>query len=134
MARKGSGGSSLPATTEATAAKDGQSASPPSKSDAVKQALSQGMNSPTEIAAHLKSAYGLDITTAHVSTIKGNLKKSKKGKGRKSGRKPRAEKQATEQPAAKPAPVAKVGGLTPQDLRTLTELASPDFSWGSCLE
>jgi hypothetical protein len=117
MARKGSGGSSQQAT-------NGQSAPTPSKSDAVKEALANGMSSPTEIAAHLKTAYSLDITPAHVSTIKGNLKKSKKGKGRKPGRKPRAEKQATEQPAAKPAPVAKVGGLTPQDLRTLTELAS----------
>jgi hypothetical protein len=49
---------------------------------------------PTEIAVHLKSAYGLDITTNYVSVIKGELGKTKKRKGRKPGRKPKSERAA----------------------------------------
>jgi hypothetical protein len=86
-----------------------------------------GIDSPTQIAERLKTVYGLDITPNYVSLIKGELGKTKKRKmrkpGRKPGRKPRAEKQIAKQPAAKPAPAAKEAGLTPQDLRTLTELA-----------
>ena len=120
MARKQSDDSSNQATTP----ENGQSAPTPSRREAVREAIANGMSSPTEIAAHLKTAYGLDITTAHVSTIKTALKKKKKRKGRKPGRKAKAEKQAAKEPVAKPVPPAKEGGLTAQDLRLLTELAS----------
>jgi hypothetical protein len=134
MARKRSGESSQPAPTEATTPENGQAKASPSKKEAVAEALALGIDSPTQIAERLKTIYGLEITTSYVSVIKGELKKKKKGKGRKPGRKPRAEKQATEQPVAKPAPVAKVGGLTPQDLRTLTELASRVGGYGRLRE
>jgi hypothetical protein len=123
MARKRKGDSSQPATTQATHTENDQAKASPSKTEAVEEALEQGMTSPTEIAAHLKTAYGLDITTNYVSMIKTTLKK-KKPKSRKPERKPRVEKETAKEPAAKPAPVAKEGGLTPQDLRTLTDLAS----------
>jgi hypothetical protein len=115
MARERSDDSSNLAATEATT---------PSKKEAVKQALASGITSPMEIAAHLKSAYGLNITTNYVSVIKGELGKTKKRKGKKPGRKPKAEKLPVNQPVAKPVPVAKESGLTAHDLRLLAELAS----------
>ena len=54
--------------------KDGTTATP-SKTEAVKEAIAQGMTSPTEIVAHVKSTYGLDVTPNHVSMIKTALKK-----------------------------------------------------------
>jgi hypothetical protein len=96
----------------------------PSKSEAVKEAIAQGITSPTAIAAHLKAAYGLDITTAHVSTIKGGLK-NKKGATAKRGRPKGSTKKAVAKEAAPAmATSATTGtGLTPQDLRLLTEMA-----------
>ena len=134
MARKKKGDSSEPATTETTPAGNDQAKASPSKKEAVAEALALGIESPTQIAERLKTIYGLEITTGYVSVIKGELKKKKKGKGVKPGRKPRAEKYTTKEPAAKPAPAAKEGGLTPQDLRALTELASRVGSYGRLRE
>jgi hypothetical protein len=103
---------------------NGQSAPAPTKKEAVAAALAGGMTSPTEIAAHVNSAYGLDITTNYVSVIKGELGYTKKRKGRKPGRKPKTEQAAATLPAARPAPAPKEGGLTPQDLRALNDMAS----------
>jgi hypothetical protein len=79
------------------------------------------VDSPTEIARHVKKEYGLKLTPKHVSTIKGNLKKAGKKPGRKPGRKPAAAAQATSQPT-KPSS-SRGGGLTTQDLAALIELA-----------
>jgi hypothetical protein len=96
----------------------------PSKSEAVKEAIKQGITSPTSIAAHLKAAYGLDITTAHVSTIKGGLKNKKSATGKRGRPKGSTKKAVAKEVApAKAAPAAKGTGLTPQDLRLLTNLA-----------
>ena len=95
----------------------------PSKSEAVREAMSKGITSPTAIAAHLKAAYGLDITTAHVSTIKGGLK-NKKGTGKRGRPKGSTKKAVAKEVApAKTASAAKGTGLTPMDLRLLSNLA-----------
>jgi hypothetical protein len=104
---------------------------PASKTEAVQWALDDGVSSPTQIAEHVKAKYGMDITAAHVSTIKGNLKRGKgkggKGKpGRKPGRKPKAAAPAvalSPKPAPKPAPPPAAAGLTSQDLASLAEIA-----------
>jgi hypothetical protein len=105
--------------------KDGTTATP-SKTEAVKEAIAQGMTSPTEIVAHVKSTYGLDVTPNHVSMIKTALKR-KGTTGRKRGRPKGSTKKAVAKEVA-PAPAkavsaAKGGSLTPQDLRLLTTLA-----------
>jgi hypothetical protein len=121
MARKHSRSSSKKATTEAAPADNGQAKAAPTKKDAVKEALEMGISSPTKIAEHVKTTHGLDITANYVSVIKGELGKTKKRKGRKPGRK---AKTTAGQPAAKPVSAPKEGGLSPQDLRLLSELAS----------
>jgi hypothetical protein len=110
-----------------------QAASSPSKTEAVKKAIADGMTSPKEISQHVKTAYGLDITPNYISMIKGNLKK-KAGEGGKPGRKPKAEKATARQPAASPAPAAMGGRLSPDDLRTLTELARRAGGFGHLRE
>jgi len=111
----------------------------PSKSEAVREAMSKGITSPTAIAAHLKAAYGLDITTAHVSTIKGNLKKrkgTKRGRPKGSTKKAIAEAAAAAAAAvvAKAIPAPKAGGLTLNDLRTLNEMARKAGGYGQLRE
>src|SRR5437762_817857 len=71
---------------------------PKNKTEAVKLALADGLTSPTEISAHVKERYGLDVAPNHVSMIKSDLKK-RKPKG-KPGRKPR---QAAPESVAAPA-------------------------------
>ncbi len=115
MARKRKDKSSNPA-------KNGQSAATPSKKQAVREALANGITSPTEIASHLKSAYGLDITTNYVSVIKGELGVTKKHK-RKPGRKPKVKQVAVTEITVEPASAPKANGLTLEDLRSLAELA-----------
>jgi len=103
-----------------------QSPKPATKQEAVRLALAAGVNSPTEIAAYVKRTFDIDITTAHVSNIKGILNRGKKG-GKKAGpgRKKKAQ-QPVEQPEqptrTKPTPAA--AGLTAQDLILLAELAA----------
>jgi hypothetical protein len=92
---------------------------PATKKEAVRLALADGIKSPTKIAAHLKETYGMDVTPAHVSTIKGGLKK-----GRRNGR--RKGKPGPKPKQAGPAAGKKAGprpGLTPQDLAALAEIA-----------
>ena len=91
----------------------GQAATPKNKTEAVKLAIAGGLTSPTEIVAHVKERYGLDVTPNHVSMIKGTLKKRKGKPGRKS-------RQAAPRSAA---PVAPTRGLTPEDLTALAALA-----------
>jgi hypothetical protein len=125
MARTRSDDSSQPATAETTT---------PTKKQAVAEALAMGIESPTKIAERLKSVYSLDITPNYVSLIKGDLGKTKKRKGRKPGRKPKVTQASTEQPARKTATTAKEGGLTPQDLRLLGELAGRAGGFGRLRE
>jgi hypothetical protein len=91
----------------------GQAATPKNKTEAVKLAIAGGLTSPSEIVAHVKERYGLDVTPNHVSMIKGSLKK-RKGKP---GRKPRQAAPASA------APTAPARGLTPEDLTALASLA-----------
>ena len=121
MARKRSRRSSQQTTTETAPVENALGKASPSKKQAVKEALEMGIASPTKIAEHVKTTYGLDITTNYVSVIKGELGKTKKRKGRKPGRKP---KTAAKQPVAKQLSAPKEGGLTPQDLKLLSEMAS----------
>ena len=97
-----------------------------SKRDAVQQALKKGINSPTKIAEYARQEYGLEITTAHVSTIKGDLKREKAGKAKGNS----ASKQAQAAPVAQAeqktkqaAPAMKAAGLTIEDLAALADLA-----------
>lgn len=91
----------------------------------VKDAMDTGLTSPTAISEYVKEHHGLDITPAHVSTIKGTLRRAEEAKRRKGGRPKRVE--TTTQPAAAPpatkAP-ARNGGLSPQDLSELLSLAN----------
>ena len=57
---------------------------PIKKTDAVRQALAEGVDNPTEAVAHIKKKFGLDITTQQFSTYKSNLKA--KGAGSSSGK------------------------------------------------
>jgi hypothetical protein len=64
------------------------------KSELIRQAMDQGINSPREISAHLKEQHGLDVTPAYVSTIKSNMKR-KSGQPSKV-RSPRVRKAAAQ--------------------------------------
>jgi hypothetical protein len=52
---------------------------PISKMAAVREALAQGVESPSEIVSYVKEKHGLDMTTAHVSAYKSQIKKPKNG-------------------------------------------------------
>jgi hypothetical protein len=115
----------------AAAQTPGGSGAPANKTEAVRLALAEGVTSPQKIAGHVKDKYGLDITPAHASTIKGTLKRKKgKGKGKargKPGRKPNHQQAAVatsaHAPPAKRVAAASGSGLTSQDLAALAEIA-----------
>jgi hypothetical protein len=96
------------------------------KTLAVKDAMDHGVTSPTEISQYVKQHHGLDVTPAHVSTIKGTLRRAAGAKKGKGGRPKRVE--ALTQPVAAPpttkAPARNGGGLSPQDLTELLSLAN----------
>ena len=96
------------------------------KTEAVKQALARGLTSPTEIAEHVRRKHGLTITPAHVTTIKGTLKRkgglTQPSAARESRQGEPAGAQG-EQPAARPGATSAPGGLTPQDLASLAAIA-----------
>jgi hypothetical protein len=87
--------------------------------------MDHGVTSPTEISQYVKQHHGLDVTPAHVSTIKGTLRRAagKKGKGGRPKRVEAAAQPATVAPVTK-APARNGGGLSPQDLTELLSLAS----------
>jgi hypothetical protein len=121
MPRKPKGDSAPEATPGQTAAAAEGSDVPPAgggrrneKVQAVAGALAKGLDSPKEIADHLRREQGLEITAAYVSVIKGKLRKQ--GSGKAEGRKARPEG-----PAARAAVFAPTG-LTPQDLVALVEI------------
>ena len=96
------------------------------KTEAVKQALARGITSPTEIAEHIRREQGLEITPAHVTTIKGTLKRkgglTQPAAARQSGQEEPGEGQGAP-PTARPTATPPPGGLTPQDLGALAESA-----------
>jgi hypothetical protein len=63
-----------------------------SKTEAVRQAIAEGLNSPGDIAAFAKSKYGLEIPKPQVSAYKAQAKKKAAGGGSngKPGRNPKA--------------------------------------------
>ncbi len=97
------------------------------KTEAVKKALARGLTSPTEIAEHVRRKQGLTITPAHVTTIKGTLKRKGGLPQRSAARESRQEEPAGtsggEQPATPAASTPSPGGLTPQDLASLADIA-----------
>jgi hypothetical protein len=114
------------AAAEGTDRKEG--ATPATKQEAVRLALAAGIRSPTEIAGYVKRTFGMEMTPAHVSTVKGFLKRKKKAKKQKTrGGKKRAEAQADRAVPApsktKPAAQTQASGLTPGDLSALVEMA-----------
>ena len=95
------------------------------KTLAVQEALDKGIQSPTEISDYVRQHHGLDVTPAHVSTIKGTLRRASGGKGGKGGRPKRTATlpQPTAAPPVRSEPARNGSGLTPQDLTELLRLA-----------
>jgi hypothetical protein len=114
----------MPAATAAS-----EATVPATKKEAVRLALQAKVRSPTEIADYVRRIFGMEMTPAHVSTIKGQLKREKKGKKPSgNGRRKKQAKAAAAQPApppskVKPATQVKVGGLLPEDLTALLAMA-----------
>jgi len=96
----------------------GASEQPKDKTQAVKLALRDGIKSPTEIAQHVKTSYGMDITPNYVSVIKGKMKRGRKGKKRTK----QSQAEGSER-AAPRGPGAGRSGLSPEDIVELAGLA-----------
>ena len=106
----------------------GKKPAPATKKEAVRLALKARVHSPTQIAEYLKRTFGMDITPAHVSTIKGTLKRRKKGKKPKTrgGKKPAVAPAEQAVPAprkTRPAAQTQPSRLTVVDLSTLVDVA-----------
>src|SRR5262245_5909550 len=97
----------------------GQAAQPLDKAGAVREALAAGIRSRQDILAHLRQKYGMEVSPNYVSRV---TSKSKRGKAGKKPT-PATPQEAAAQPAAR-APARNGGGLTPQDLVALAELAA----------
>jgi hypothetical protein len=102
------------------------------KTKAVRAALSEGVTSPSEIAAFLKDRYNMKISPAHVSNIKSKSKPG--GNGRRRGKKKlgRPRKVVPAQGTTPPAPAAPspserrapaAVGLTANELDMLLQIA-----------
>lgn len=99
---------------------NGSNGKPMTKADALRRALADLGNDakPVPLQEYIKTKFGIDMATSHISSAKTTLLKSK-GKGKR-GRKPKA---ATE-PATTPAPVRQAsGGISLADIRAVKELA-----------
>jgi hypothetical protein len=144
MARKSSSNATSTEAGSTTGSASTSAKSSVNKTQAVQEVLKLHITSPVKIADYLKKEYGLDITAAHVSTIKGNLKRrkgtGKRGRPKGSTKKAIAEAAATAAAAlvattaAKAAPAPKAGGLTPSDLRTLSDMAHKAGGFGQLRE
>jgi len=97
----------------------GQAAQPLDKAGAVREALAAGIRSRQDILAHVRRKYGMEVSPNYVSRV---TSKSKRGKAGKKPT-PAAPQGTAAQPAAR-APARNGGGLTPQDLVALAELAA----------
>src|SRR4051794_33284780 len=83
------GGSEAPGN-DGTSDDSVPSSTPRSKTEAVKLALEAGVKPPKDIVEYVKDQFQMDMTTAHVSTIKGNLKRGGSAQPKKKpGRKPK---------------------------------------------
>ena len=98
---------------------------PENKTEAVRLAMAAGIASPLEIVRYVQETFGLEMTPAHASTIKGTLKRA----NGKAGRKPRRKAgrkaggiQAAPKVAISP-PTKGEAGLTTGDLTSLCNLA-----------
>jgi hypothetical protein len=70
---------------------EGSQTDPKTKVEAVRRALAEGVDSPTEGVAFIKEHFGLEVSPGMFSAYKSQMR-SKKGKpGRKPGRKPKSE-------------------------------------------
>lgn len=59
---------------------------PTSKREAVNLAFAAGVTMPRDVVGYIKEHFDIDITPAHVSTLKGLLKKPSNGEPKKRGR------------------------------------------------
>lgn len=86
------------------------------KTEAVKAALAEGMESPEEGVAFIKSKYGLDITKPQFSTYK-SLSKKKNGGSMRAKSQPMASA-----PAAAPTPARSASGDVAVGVETIKSL------------
>ena len=79
-----------------------------SKKEAVRLALEKlGRDAkPAQLRPYIKATFGLDMTPAHITTAKGELRRGKGGKG-KAARRKKASAPKPPAPAAAPAPPAQ---------------------------
>jgi hypothetical protein len=116
--------------TASSASPGGEAGGAPlTKMDAVRQALATlGKDAkPIQLQGHIRKEFGIEMSTDHISTYKGNILRKKGGKGRRGGKKAAAK--PSEAPAAAPAAlVPKVGGrganvaVSMGDLQALKDL------------
>jgi hypothetical protein len=95
---------------------------PKNKTAAVKEAMGKGIKSPKDIAEYAKNNYGMSISEAYVSTIKGNLKRAKAGK-RPPGRPPKQKAAEGEGSTRVKAADGGAGGLRAKDVEALADIA-----------
>jgi hypothetical protein len=93
------------------------------KNEAVRQALAElGPDAkPMQMRPFIKEHFGIDMTTDHISTAKGEILRKQKGK-KKSRPKPRAEQPPPGQPKKQPARAAAPNGISLQDIETVQGL------------
>jgi len=96
----------------------------PNKRTLVVEALSLGITMPRKVSEWMLATHGVEITPAHVSTLKGNLKNESAGKPRgKPGRKPRSKTDPAVTPLEPSPEPPKSSRLSLADLDTLVDLA-----------
>jgi hypothetical protein len=83
---------------------------PPTKADAVRETIREGIDKPAEAVAYIKEKFGLDITPQQVSTYR-SIEKKRAGGGNSSGGRTAAPERL---PRRVPAPAASAGN--PADL------------------
>jgi hypothetical protein len=107
------------------ASKGGQSAKRGDKTQAVRQAVAEGILVPKDIVDYVRREHGLEISPSYASGLKNQLLKEQRADKRRAGRNPQQEGDGDRE--GKPAsttPASPSGsGLTPQDLAALGELA-----------
>jgi hypothetical protein len=89
-----------------------QGQSPPakiSKQEGVRRALAKlGKDAkPTAIQSFVKNEFGIEMSTDHISTAKGEIRRQAAAKAKKAAKKPAPPKPAPSKGGASPAPVAR---------------------------
>src|SRR5262245_34854582 len=92
------------------------------KNEAVRQALAAlGPDAkPMQMQPFIKEQFGIEMSTDHISTAKGEILRKQKAK-KKPGPKPRAEQPAPERPKKQPARAA-ANGISLQDIEAVQGL------------